>query len=99
LYSSASGFHGAFPSPVNGRLLMSRQRIHTAYNSSIARAYLPGVFFLPQSGVAAYFDIGSVTPAGGGLSGRKVMMIGASTSGASQSAPNLIAVDITGPWR
>ena len=89
---------GPAPSPVDGKIRLSRLYLRTAVNQDSPRALVPGVAFVPQNGMLSLCAPGDILPGAGEWAGRRLMALGAGQSLASQ--PSGIAfVDITGPWR
>jgi len=89
---------GAFPSVIDGRLMLSRMYLReTGVNPP--RAIVPGVYRIPQSGAVALISDGNMISAGGDLHGRRLVAI-ATTVGLFGSPPQgIYLVDATGPWR
>ena len=87
---------GAFPSPIDGSLLLSGQYVSDA---GAPRGDLPGVRYCPQTGAWASFKMFDTVVQGG----RKFITSTPSsvTSSTASTVPNTGAsfIDITGPWR
>lgn len=95
--SGADATLGPFPSEVDGQLKLSKRYLRQQ-GATAPRAEIPGVRYIPQSGAATYLSDGDIVSGAGDLSGRKLMVVAASSS--LVSAPNgAYVVDITGPWR
>lgn len=87
---------GAFPSPIDGSLLLSEQYVSDA---GAPRGDIPGSRYCPQTGVWASFKMFDTLM----HSGRKFICSTASSVGSNNPSvvPNSGAsfIDITGPWR
>lgn len=89
---------GAFPSSVDGTLKYCRSYLKDG-TTSVPRADIPGLLYIPQSGVASSIASRDTLQGSGDLSGRTLLAIGA-TSNTAASAPNgIYLLDTTGPWR
>ena len=87
---------GAFPSPIDGSLLLSEQYVSDA---GAPRGDLPGLRYCPQTGAWASFKMFDTLLQGG----RKFITSTPSSldSNTASTVPNTGAsfIDITGPWR
>ena len=94
--SGADGFCGSAPSSVDGGVRTSRLFL-CAPDNNTPRAIVPGVRYIPQTGLTSLVSMGSIEDGTGSLAGRKLyaVMTGASLGDVSGAA----FVDITGPWR
>lgn len=92
---------GAFPSFIDGRLMLSR--ITVAQDSAApARCTVPGLYYVPQNWLGASFTRGSRVPGSGALSGRTLAAlcnVGGAGSNLGVTPSGASFVDITGPWR
>lgn len=112
-YSGSSNFGisgsdstmGAFPSPVDGSLILSKRFLSESV-SAPPRGDVPGVFYSPQSGLFSTFPMFS----GIVFEGRKLLCSNPGfylssfnsvyqTSQPSSSNTGVSFIDITGPWR
>lgn len=104
--SSASGMDqtlGAFPSTVDGSLLLSGRFLRTDTGNNTPRCNVPGIYTSPQNQVAGSLTGGDKIPGTGPLAGKTLMGVTAASSGGT-SAPTssnsgVTFIDITGPWR
>lgn len=87
---------GPVPSPVDGLVLMSRMLLTQADGS--ARAVVPGVWYVPQSGAFNLFSDKGMYLGRGELAGRRLCAVPADTSMYSVGA-GVFFIDVTGPWR
>ena len=86
---------GPAPSAIDGSVLLSRMQLVQA--DGTPRAFVPGMWYVPQSGAAALFGRGDVHAGAGDLSGRRLRAV---SVGDNIYSPSGIAfVDLTGPWR
>lgn len=86
---------GPAPSAIDGSVLLSRMQLVQA--DGTPRAFVPGMWYVPQSGAAALFGRGDVLAGAGDLIGRRLRAV---SVGNSIYSPSGIAfVDLTGPWR
>ncbi|QIL81809.1 hypothetical protein G7047_19220 [Diaphorobacter sp. HDW4A] len=96
--SGADNFCGAAPSSVNGRILFSEVFLREAFSSAPPRAVIPGVRYIPHSGVASIAALGDFFPGSDAYAGRKFFAVAHSDSTGS-SVGGVGAIDISGPWR
>lgn len=89
---------GAFPSEVDGRLRHVRTFVKEAGFGKPPRVINPGVYYIPQSGVASLVADGDILDGTGDLAGRKLMCV-PTHSGYTFAPAGIYLVDITGPWR
>lgn len=89
---------GPFPSPIDGRLRLSRM-FFTDTDNLTPRADVPGIFFAPHSGLAARFSPGDLIAGEGDLAGRTLMAVPCGDGTFSAAATGYYFVDTTGPWR
>lgn len=88
---------GAAPSVVDGQIKLSRLFLREQATNSPARDIVPGVLYVPQSGLASLEVPGNIEPGTGEWAGRQLLAVG---TGNSANTPLGIAyIDITGPWR
>ncbi|MCI5068415.1 hypothetical protein [Acidovorax sp.] len=96
--SGADVLLGSAPSPVDGKVRLSRLYLRTTVNQDGPRALVPGVAYVPHSGMLSLCSPGDVLPGSGDWIGRRLMAVGISSVLAA--APTGIAfIDISGPWR
>jgi hypothetical protein len=88
---------GAFPSSVDGRMMLSRVYF-TETNQTTPRAVVPGVLRIAQTDAVALISDGDVIVGSGDLAGRVLVAV---ASGFYSSSPpdGVYLVDVTGPWR
>ena len=102
--NSASGSDSSFGagiSVVDGRILMSRVVVNETNTPNAApRAEVPGLYYVPHSGIlgngVAHGDLIAGT---GDLSGRLLMVVPAGSAASNAAANGCYFVDVTGPWR
>lgn len=96
--SGGDSYLGVAPSNVAGKIYLSRLVIKGQTTADGPRAVVPGVVYVPQSGVLTLIAPHDLMPGSGDWAGRTLLAIGTGT--VSAGAPAGIAfVDITGPWR
>lgn len=94
---------GAFPSLIDGSLLLSRMCLVSAAGQP-PRSIVPGGYYSPQSQLGVSFVSGDRVPGRGELAGRSLMALNTVNTGSGFSAVpgashGAFFVDITGPWR
>lgn len=100
-FSGADSTMGVFPAPTDGGLRVSAiQATEVAVSgaTSVLRGVLPGLYHVPQSGLASYFQRGDTVA----LGHKKLYVVYAGSSFTDAAAsPNggRACFDITGPWR
>lgn len=92
--SGSDSFMGAAPSLVDGQIKLSRVFLKTA---GVPRGVVPGVLYVPQSGLTSYFSVGHILPGAGEFSGRSLLAF--CTGLSLDSVAGIAFMDITGPWR
>ena len=103
--SGSDGTLGAFPSPVDGSLIVSKRFLSDTV-AAAPRGDVPGVYYCPQSRLFSTFLMFSDVV----LSGRKLLCSNPGffmasfnsayqTSEASPANTGVSFIDITGPWR
>lgn len=106
--SSTSGenYLGAYPSPTDGVLRLSRLTVTqgAAYNNAatVLRGIIPGYLWVPMSNVGSTFQRGDKLVGAGALTGKKAYCIQTTSSfniAAGSDLDRRSFVDITGPWR
>jgi hypothetical protein len=99
LFSGQDTTMGAFPSPIDGALQLSKKYIAQA--SSAPRGDLPGFYSVPQSNLIAYYRHLSREQGADSLAGRALQAVTTTNAAGSNLSANLgIAwFDVTGPWR
>ena len=93
---------GAFPSPVDGALRLSKKYFSEALVNAPVRSLLPGFLYVPQTQVFASFKNLDKVIGTGEVLGRKLMCVNSTNSlsaAASAGSTGAAFVDITGPWR
>lgn len=99
--SGVDGTLGVFPSDVDGELKISARFIKNS-GSGAPRADIPGIFYIPQSGVVAA-GLGArdrVTGSGGIAARNLVVMLTNKREEGTGSVPlAAFLIDVTGPWR
>lgn len=106
VYSGSDTLLGAFPSPVDGELKLSRKYFNVVSSGATGavRGDVPGIYTAPQSALADMFKMTDMVPGSGVLAGRNLVTLNpASTTMAATLTGSANAgasfVDITGPWR
>ncbi len=93
---------GAYPSAVDGRLILSRRFVSVGAADGTPRAEVPGLFHVPQSVAAAAFGRMDRVQCGGDLAGRDLLAV-RTLDGyyeyPMQGANGVSFIDVTGPWR
>lgn len=96
--SGGDGALGAFPSVVDGELKYSKRYIHSGDNAT-PRADVPGILYIPQSGLTNLVAPRDTFKGTGTLAGRILFALGLNGT-AANSAPNgIYLIDANGPWR
>ena len=96
--SGADGNLGAAPSNLTGAIYLSRVFLKSQVSSDGPRSYVPGVVYVPQSGMGALVNAHDQMAGSGHLAGRVLLAIG--TGANAGIAPSGAAfLDLTGPWR
>jgi hypothetical protein len=105
-YSGSDALMGAFPSPVDGELKLSKRYFNTVPTgvSGAVRCDLPGMYSVPQSAAGDSFKLWDVAAGAGALAGRNLMALNPANTTMSASVAGsancgVSFVDITGPWR
>ena len=98
--SGEDPFLGPLPDPVDGRLKFSQYFIHDDSGTATptARAIVPGLLHVPQSGLRALISARDIVIGSGALEGRILMAIPTSLY-ATSAGDGFSFVDLTGPWR
>ncbi len=96
--SGADAALGAAPSNVDGKIYLSKLYMRAATGTEGPRAIVPGVAYVPQSGVSSLVQPHAMMAGAGEWGGRKLLAIGL---GANASSPpdGIVFLDVTGPWR
>lgn len=94
--SGGSTTFGTFPSFIDGRLRLVP--VHLC-ESNTPRARVPGVLFVPHSGLVSYFNNGDSIIGEGDLAGRRLVAVRTSNSKYDGGPSGVYFVDATGPWR
>lgn len=96
--SGASSFLGAGPSDVDGEIKLASLFVIEGRTGAGPRADLPGVQFVPQSGMFAQIQDGTIIAGSGPFAGMRLMAVATGTNQGSTPA-GIYFVNITGPWR
>lgn len=97
-YSGNDTFMGAAPSRIDGQIKTSAMfGLESADSSAPPRSVIPGIQFIPQSGVTSILADGDMLSGSGSLTGRRLLAVSSGNSNTTVSGRYL--VDITGPWR
>lgn len=94
-----TGGFGSFASALDGHLRLAQMMLQGSADQSPARAYLPGLYFVPQSGAGTSFTAGSFIDGTGELAGRRLMAVKTSDSQVTELVTGVYFIDVTGPWR
>lgn len=100
-YSGAESTMGVFPAPTDGGLRVSAiqaTEVATSGATSVLRGVLPGLYHVPQSGLASYFQRGNTVA----LGNKKLYVVYAGQSFTDTEANpygGRACFDVTGPWR
>lgn len=95
LVSGDDSTMGPAPSAASGAVLLSRIRLCLADGTT--RAYVPGLYYIPQSGAATVLDGDAVYAGAGDLAGRRLRVV--VTSNNAYGGEGRALLDLTGPWR
>ena len=90
---------GAAPSGVDGQIKTSPILLKDQSSGAPARANVPGVYYIPQSGVAPLLGHMSKHSGAGVLADRWLFAVHMGSSFAATSAEGVSLIDLTGPWR
>ena len=90
---------GPFPSPVDGRLRLSKMFLVGDGSRMPPRAVTPGVLFVPHTDARAFFEDGAEIVGTDDLAGRSLISIHISDNAAVNPPSGVYFVDATGPWR
>lgn len=96
--SGADGTLGTFPSAVDGELKFSKRFVKDGATST-PRADVPGLLYIPQSGVNSLVSPRDILPGTGAMAGRLLLALGATSGTPTVAHDGIYLVDITGPWR
>lgn len=96
--SGADTTLGAAPSAVDGQIKLSRLFLREQATGSPARAVVPGVLYVPQTGLPSIETPGNIETGTGEWAGRKLLAVGTGRS-ANSTQTGIAFIDITGPWR
>lgn len=96
--SGAGSVLGIAPSGVGGKIFLARLFARSQTADEGPRAYVPGVAYVPQSGLSTLISAHDTMLGSGEWGGRTLLAIGAGQN--TNVAPVGISyIDITGPWR
>ena len=96
--SGSDSFMGPAPSVVDGQIKMARVFLKEL-GTNPPRCIVPGVLYVPQSGLASVVASHDIAEGDGPLAGRKLMAILGATSANTATPGGAAFIDITGPWR
>lgn len=96
--SGGDPFMGAAPSVVDGQIKLSRVFLKEQGIPNPPRAIVPGVLYVPQSGLVNSVAGGDIAVGAGDWAGRQLMAVVCGT-GSNQLPTGAAFIDITGPWR
>lgn len=96
--SGADIYGGAAPSAVDGQIKLARVFLKEQTTGSPPRCTVPGVLYVPQSGMASIVAPGDILVGSGDWAGRRLLAVGTGDNGIG-AATGIAFVDITGPWR
>lgn len=97
--SGLSSILGGAPSVVDGEVKHSKLFLVESAANSPPRADIPGVRFIPQTGVGALLADGDILLGSGDLQGRRLMAVNTASNQGTLSPGGVYLVDLTGPWR
>ena len=97
--SGASSFLGKAPSEVDGEIKHAKVFIFERTAGAGPRADIPGVLFIPQTGLAALISDGDMYPGVGAMQGRWLMAVATGTNQGVSTPGGMYLMDVTGPWR
>ncbi|MEG0920320.1 MAG: hypothetical protein RSD57_16245 [Comamonas sp.] len=97
--SGVSTYLGAGPSAVDGEIKLSKLFVSETATNSAPRAEIPGVRFIPQTGVNAILIDGDILPGASELQERRLMAVNTGTNQGVSNPAGVYLVDTTGPWR
>lgn len=101
--SGVDSMLGVFPSPVDGRLRLSKRYVAAGGTTEGPRGDLPGLYSVPHTETSESFPFGTVIAGSGPVAGRKLVAISPTnqTFGTTSTLNNTGTsfIDITGPWR
>lgn len=95
--SGADVFFGIAPSEVDGQIKLARVLLVDGDANKPPRLAVPGIRFIPQTGVLNICSPGDFLEGAGELAGRWLRAEGTGNSGYTLTGVYL--VDVTGPWR
>ena len=92
---------GKFPSSVDGQLRYCRRYIYqnNAVGDQPPRADVPGVLYIPQSGVIGIINRLDTLDGSGPMAGRTLVALVGGSANMNVTPGAVTLVDITGPWR
>ncbi len=97
-YSGGDTFMGAAPSRVDGQIKTSGMfGLDSGDASAPPRMVIPGIQYIPQSGVTSVLADGDMLNGAGSMAGRRLLSV--STGNANSTVNGRYLIDITGPWR
>lgn len=96
--SGNDSFGGAAPSSVDGQVKLSKVFLKEQVAGSPPRCIVPGVLYVPQSGLSTTVSPWDTLPAAGEWAGRRLLAVGTGSS-PSNALSGIAFLDITGPWR
>lgn len=97
--SGACDYYGAAPSQIDGQIKHCRMLLKDQVADSPARAVIPGVRYIPQTGARTALDAPLALVEGAGeFAGRKFVVVYTDHYGYGSNTPGASLVDLTGPW-
>ena len=96
--SGADSFAGSAPSTVDGQIKLSRVFLREQAAGSPPRCIVPGVLYVPQSGLTSLLVPTDTLSGAGEWAGRRLLAVGCGIN-ASNVPGGIAFLDLTGPWR
>lgn len=90
---------GSFPSLVDGQLKTSRMYLRVSSANVTPRANVPGVLYIPQSGVMATIRARDTLLGEGDMEGRVLVALNTTINNPYSVPTGVFLVDASGPWR
>ena len=98
-YSGVDSTLGACPSTIDGQVKTSIVYVKESGNAlAPPRSVVPGIHYIPQSGLISVLSDGDVLLGSGNLRGHRLLSVGVA-GGATSVAFGRYLLDMTGPWR
>ena len=97
--SGRCDYFGAAPSAIDGQIKHCRMLLKDQVANAPARAVVPGVRYIPQTGARTALDSALALVDGAGeFAGRKFAVIYTDANSSGSYLPGVSLVDLTGPW-